>query len=190
MSLSSQTRPLEAVFVLSSISVVLTTLLFSIPLPLRLATLAYHLAILLAHLRGICGNAIRLADDERERQSHLVIAITYVYGVWSNIWRSVVRLDNDKTDDKEEEPASQQQQQRSHHAAATLASLAIVLLLVVGWLVMLGLELWKTFVYYPWYWFTVKDAVHLGWISMEIILLVAIARICTRMRRNVFQPAV
>ena len=189
MSLSSQTRPLEAVFVLSSISVVLSTLLFSIPLPLRLATLAYHLAILLAHLRGICGNAIRLADEERERQSHLVIALTYVYDVWSNIWRSAVRLGNDKTDDKDA-PSSSQQQQRSHHAAATLASLAIVLLLLVGWLVMLGLELWKTFVYYPWYWFTVEDAVHLGWISMEIILLVAIARICTRMRRNVFQPAV
>ena len=188
MSSSSQTRPLEAVFILSSVSVVLSILLVATPLPLRLVTLAYHLAVLLAHLRGIYCNSIRLADDERERQSPFVIAITYVYGVFSNIWRSVVRLDDDKTDDKEEEGESSPPPPRPH-AAATLASLAIVHLLAVGWLVMLGLKSWKPIVHY-WSWLTVDDVVPLCWILMEIILLVAIARICTRMRRKVFQPAV
>jgi len=90
--MSPQARPLEAVSVLSLISVALSTLgwILYLPAPLTSVTIAYHVVIGLAHLRSKC---ISGGVNGNGTESPLVAAVVYVNDVWVNIWRSAVAGD-------------------------------------------------------------------------------------------------
>ena len=173
--MSRQTRPLEALFILSSISVGLSLLgrIIGIPSRLSFATTGYHALILLAHI--VHKDIPRLA-----------VVIFYVRTISTNIWRSVVNRESegDKIGEKEEVQELVQPETGSHrprHPVATLANLVVVYLLAVTWLVVNWSKISYMF----------RHALHalvvLGWILIEIAVLVAIARICTHMRNGVLQ---
>ena len=193
--MSGQTRPLEAVFVLSSISLAVSTLgwIFYIPAPWAIATIIYHAVIGLAHLKSLS-----VGVSENQTESRLVAAVAYVHDVWMNIWRSVVavnavRLEDDEPSRQEEremssgtEPHRQEPRVRLH-PTATLTSIVVACFLGVAWLVLLGLVIFYAVVgsYHP-FWLDVRVWIRLIGILMEAVVLFAIARVSKRMRNHFF----
>jgi hypothetical protein len=188
--MSRQTRPLEAVFVLSSISVVISCLgwTFYTPDPLAFATIVYHAVIGLAHLRA---KSTSVGVNENGTESCLIAAVAYVHDVWMNVWRSAVavdavRLEVDGTSGNEEGEIllteHHQEPRECLHPTATLTSLVVVCLLVVAWSMLLGLAMAFAVVQSR-LWLNVGLWIEL---SAEVVVLVAIARICKRIRNDFF----
>jgi len=180
--MSSPTRPIEAIVVLSSISVVICALasIFYIPSPWVIATLVYHAIIGIESAR----------TDRNEAESRLVAALAYVGDVLVNVWRSVfgangVRLE----DENEEEPGAEQSRKRLHPAAWWI-NIAVVCLLAVAWLTLLGLKIAVVVVRVRrrWWWDVrpVRFWAGLFVTLAEAVVLIAIAIVCKRMRNKTF----
>jgi len=187
-AMSSQTRPLEAVFVLSLISVVISTLglILFIPAPWAITTIVYHAIIGIAHIR-----AKSISPHRNETDSRLMAAFAYMNDAWTNVWRSAVGGNEVRLEDgNEEEPGMEPQEPRERlHPAASLINIVVVCLLVVAWLALLGLTIAIAVLssrYYYWTWWNARLWIGLFAVLVEIMVLIAIARICKRMRNKFF----